>query len=341
MRGEQILTLMRQYEQRHVTFIDRLYTSVPLIIEATRMGQDLVGTYDGQRGVPAEIKITAKKPTQACPRGFTNVAHKDGVTLHAIMDNGRIYVADNVYGGTREIVARKVKGGHGELQNYELPKALIEFGKFLGGTDAFDHMSANRKGFACVAFNLRTKKWTLRLGFDAMLDLIHCNAWCKRRCIRPDVYAMHSPELYITAVGLLNCDDWLADWKRRKNLSSTVAAAVRRTSMTPREQVAPAAARATPRAVDSPSNHMHKSVSMEARLEHGKGAKQGRLVQVACGWCLFNDKKAETCKVTRGCKECGEYLHQGECHMFYHRYLRENGSKPEIHRRERKRKDRE
>ena len=91
------------------------------------------------------------------------------------MDNGQVHFVDTAFGG--ETMPQTCLEKSGARSEHEFPRARKEFASHLNGTDAYDNMTANRKGFACIAFNLRTTKWTVRLGFDAMGDILHANGW--------------------------------------------------------------------------------------------------------------------------------------------------------------------
>ena len=296
-----------------IWYTDRLYTRVALAREMLRHEQYLCSTYDGRYGIPEDAKIPSKKPTRANPRGTLRAAHtSDGISLWGLMDNGRVYFLDTAHGGAT--TEQECLEKDGSTTFFDMPKCREEFGKYMGGTDAFDQMNANRKGFACTAFNVKTRKWTLRLGGDGMFDILAGNAWCVARACDPS--ADHMTHVLEAAEHFFNASQWIGS-----------LAAEEQPQVTRRVSRASSASASSASAAQS-SAQADNSMCSPSNTEHANVRLPGAAMR--CAWCMMEQVKSAA--TVKGCASCLEHLHDGRCHLMYHR-ARMNAGTPKVCRR--------
>lgn len=239
------------------------------------------------------------------------VAHDGKTHVWAFMDNSGCYMIDTFLGGKTE--TKNSKQRDGTLIPIEFPSAKFMYNTFMGGCDQVDQMTANRKGWYAITMNIITKKWTLRLGFDAMGDLIHGNCWTIARFIDPTIKKDdHSKWLLEAANSFL--------LGTHEGISSTRTRSGGLLFETPQKK---------PRhSLDSPSNLEHRSVNVSVLLGKPRNGS-------SCAWCLHQKATGEltgrvrTC--VKGCATCKKFLHPGQCHALYHRTLEQSPDLLKVH----------
>ena len=242
-------------------------------------------------------------------------------SLHVwgVKDNSSVYFVETFYGGS--VTSQDSKRAQKQL---DFPECTQVFNTHMGGVDAFNHMTANRQGFIVVSKNMKTKKWTVRLGFDAMLDLLHGDAFVIHRAIDPYWKSRHNSWLLNAGYGLL---DIAHDASRFTG--GTITIPVRTWSVVTPVVRTP---QHLPHSMESPSNQKHVNVKIHKLL----GLTEGR----HCAWCRKQKelgRLSERVKVTVfGCADCTEFLHPAKCHALFHRARQRNPSDVQVKKRKRK-----
>ena len=319
MRGQQVVQQvedalrMSRYNKGICLYIDRLYSSVALARKITELGCYMTGTIDKNRGVPSIASISSKKPTTACPRGTIKVAFCGNMHVWGFMDNSSCHIIDTFLGGKTE--SRDSKLRDGTMKSFTFPCAKFLFNSFMGGCDQVDQMTANRKGWCTTTMNIITQKWTLRLGFDAMFDLIHGNCWAIARMLDPRL-ENHTKWILAAADSFLRGTHAGIQCQRRTRNGVDFP-------VTPSKRICQV------HRLSSPHNPEHMSVKINQTMGRSRGKN--------CAWCLILKSKGQlngrVGETVLGCATCREYLHDGKCHIDYHRSLENDPQSVVVHRR--------
>ena len=141
----------------------------------------LIGTLRKNRGVIQDIKFPGKhpKPSRINPRGALKHAVNSNNTMfmYAFMDNGASYFLDSVYGPHAPIPMSRRVGN--DVKSFEVPKAIDDYNKHMGGVDKSDQM---RNGTFGIEMEGRTDKWTVKF-FEVLLSFSLTNAYVVYRAL--------------------------------------------------------------------------------------------------------------------------------------------------------------
>ena len=185
--GRRVMDLITCLPGRnYIVYTDNYYTSVPLCRALMDRNMYLIGTLRKNRGVIPDIKFPGKhpKPSRNNPRGSLKyaVSSDNSMFMYAFMDNGASYFLDSVYGPHAPIPMTRRVGN--EVQSFEVPKAIEDYNKHMGGVDQSDQM---RNGTFGIEMEGRTDKWTIKF-FEVLLSFSLTNAYVVYR-------ALHGNEL--------------------------------------------------------------------------------------------------------------------------------------------------
>lgn len=204
--GHQVLKLLsedgvvKRFDAENlIVYIDNYYTSPHLMRKLLDMGIRCIGTIKKQRlptintelSTPAarqecpEFKPAATqcRPTLTNPRGTVKVARthtgENSIFIYSVMDSALFFMADTAYGPFHKEMMLRRSGGN--VDEYEVPKAVNVYNKYMNGVDVVDQLSWG-------AFNPtkhRTNRWTFRY-LEALWGLTITNAYSIYKQVNQD-----------------------------------------------------------------------------------------------------------------------------------------------------------
>ena len=122
--------------ENHVVYMDRHFTSGPLVNELAKEAIFTVGTIQrNAAGFPPELKSLEPPPGVYC------AASKDGVHYYIFNDRKLVCFVSNVFPLHTEPMWRKLKGNSGCMTKSDsVPPLVPAYNHFMGGVDRTNHM---------------------------------------------------------------------------------------------------------------------------------------------------------------------------------------------------------
>lgn len=177
--GRQVMKLVQVLPgMGYIVFIDNYYGGVGLAKGLSAAGHGLICTVRKGRFPPiAEFPYDKPNPNLNRIRGTTKTCSNldNSVHVYAFLDTKACYFIDTVYGGSVLGTLKRRIGA--TVVEFNVPKAICEYNKYMGAVDTFDQLRGGRFG---LETGRRAVKWTIRY-FETLLSMVINNTFLIQR----------------------------------------------------------------------------------------------------------------------------------------------------------------
>jgi hypothetical protein len=170
-----VLDLSRSFREKgHIVAFDRFFSTVPLIDRLHETGINAVGTIDSRKAFQSILFEKNRRKNQFVGRIGGQIDRGEGkhpTPCKAIFmwkDTKTFRVISNYHGSDLTEVQRMNRNG--DIRNVTRPKAIVDYGKFMGGVDRANQYASYYER------DRRSKKWWHRI-FYSLLEMTLVNSW--------------------------------------------------------------------------------------------------------------------------------------------------------------------
>ena len=159
-RTDSVLDLCRSLRKKgHIVDFDRFFSTVPLIDRLHEAGINAVGTIDSRKAFQPILFEKDLRQNQFVGRiGGQIDRGEDPTPRKAIFtrkDTKAFRVISNYHGS--DLTERQRMNRNGDIRNETCPKAIADYGKFMGGVDSAHQYASYYER------DRRSKKWWQRI----------------------------------------------------------------------------------------------------------------------------------------------------------------------------------
>lgn len=177
-------------------YTDRFYTGYDLAQELLSLKIHTTGTVmSNRRGLPADIAKQKKMKIQK----HEVVAFRKNKTMVLVWKDKRpVHMLSTLHNPSTDLVTRKV--AKGEVEEFQKPRAIIDYTQHMGAVDRADHYCAS------YSFTRKSLKWWRKMFFwllevSVVNSFILCNIQRGKENMKPVSHLKYRKELLLQLVG--------------------------------------------------------------------------------------------------------------------------------------------
>lgn len=258
-----VLRLTRSLKPATQVFIDRFFTTIPLLEHLLRKNIVCTGTIMKSR-IPAAVHLTAEKIIKKFPRGFTEqTVRTDGkINIVQWFDKKPILIASTGLGEQPKDTCKRWSKKDSKYLQVPRPNIIKCYNEYMGGIDLIDRM------ISYYRMSARTNKWTVKTILH-LIDLAIANSWILYREDRKKFGDKSKDILQFLAFKLEVANGFLVDNQSNTELDENLPLNLRLTTRNNPTGYAPSP-RSTP--TSSRRNGMH--LPQLTKVKHSMRCKQ-------------------------------------------------------------------